>query len=179
MARISAWIAAIERTVVAYGIILIALMTVVNVFFRTVVQSSLTFAEEANQILIILVTFFGLSYAARRARHIRMSALYDQLSERWRKIFMIGISAFTSALLFFLCWHAVAYVQHVKELGTLTPALGIPVWLVYLPAPAGLFLAGLQYLGTTLRNITRKDVHLSFDVTEQEHEGERGEAPVE
>jgi C4-dicarboxylate transporter, DctQ subunit len=44
-----------------------------------------SFSEELNSILIILITFAGISYAARHGRHIRMSAIYDALPPKGRK----------------------------------------------------------------------------------------------
>ncbi|WP_291737394.1 TRAP transporter small permease, partial [Leisingera sp. F5] len=70
-------ISRIESFLLAAGVLLMAANTVANVVGRFVLGNSIFFTEELNRILIILITFAGISYAARNARHIRMSAIYD------------------------------------------------------------------------------------------------------
>ena len=72
-------IARIEAVMLAAGVLLMAANTVANVIGRFVLQSSIYFSEELNSILIVLITFAGISYAARHGRHIRMSAIFDTL----------------------------------------------------------------------------------------------------
>lgn len=91
-----------ESFVLAWGVILMAVNSIANVIGRFVFNQSLYFSEELNRFLIVLVTFVGLGYAARKGRHIRMSALYDQLGDRGKKVLMILIAAVTGALMFLL-----------------------------------------------------------------------------
>ena len=131
----------VEELVLAWGIILMAALTVLNVFSRSLFGNSLAFAEELSQFLIILVTFVGLSFGASRGRHIRMTAIYDQLSDRWRKGLMVLIATTTSLLMFALAVYAVDYVLTVQELGTVSPALQVPLYLIYMAAPLGFVLS--------------------------------------
>ena len=153
----------LERWTLAYGILLIAGITIANVFCRTVLNSSLTFAEEFAQFFIILVTFMGLSYAASQGRHIRMSALYDQLGPTARKRLMVGIAGGTALLMFFLAYYSVRYIATVYALGTRSAALQVPLYLVYCIAPIGFGLTGIQYALTVVRNLTEEDVYVSYD----------------
>lgn len=164
----------VEATILAWGIILIAALTIFNVASRSLFGISLAYVEELSQFLIILVTFVGLSYGASRGRHIRMTALYDQLPLRWRKGLMVVIASSTSLLLFVLAWYAVRYVRTVAELGTVSPALQVPLYLVYCAAPLGLVLAGVQYALTVVRNLREQEVYLSYD-KKDEYEPVEGE----
>lgn len=164
----------LEELVLAWGIIGMAALTVLNVGSRSLFGISLAYAEELSQFLIILVTFVGLSYGATQGRHIRMTALYDQLPRRWRKGLMVGIAGTTSLLMFLLAWYGVRYVLTVAELGTVSPALQVPFWVVYLAAPVGLVLAGIQYALTVVRNLMEPDVYLSFDKKDEYEPVETG-----
>jgi TRAP-type C4-dicarboxylate transport system permease small subunit len=152
----------VEAWLLSSSIILIATLIILNVFSRSLFNRSLAFTEELSQFLIILVTFVGLSYAASQGRHIRMTAIYDQLSRRARKVLMLCISGSTSLLLFFLTFHAIHYVSVVYSLGSVSPVLQVPLFLVYCAAPLGLMLAGIQYLLTFVRNLSSHDVYLSY-----------------
>lgn len=151
-----------EGFVLAYGVILMFLNTVANVFGRMGGQS-LYFTEEINRFLIVLITFVGLGYAARRGRHIRMSAVYDQFGDRGRKVMMIMISAFTAAVMFLLAWYSYEYVERLASRGRVTPALQVPVFWTYLWVPIGFAITGIQYLFTVIRNLVEEDVYISYE----------------
>lgn len=156
-------IAGFEKLVLAYGILLMAANSVANVIGRTFLGSSLYFSEELNQFLIVLVTFVGLGYASRQGRHIRMSALYDQLDDRWRKVLMVFIAGVTAIIMFTLAWYSYQYVARVASLGKVTPALQLPLYLTYLWVPVGFVITGIQYSLTVLRNLREKDVYISYE----------------
>jgi len=151
-----------EGFVLAYGVILMFVNTVANVFGRMGGQS-LYFTEEINRFLIVLITFVGLGYAARRGRHIRMSAVYDQFGDRGRKALMILISAFTAAVMFLLAWYSYEYVERLAGRGRVTPALQIPVFWTYLWVPIGFAITGIQYLFTVIKNLVEEDVYISYE----------------
>lgn len=161
--RVFAAIQRVEEVFLAGGILVIATLTIGNVFARTLTGRSLAFAEEISQFAMIFVTFIGASYAASKGRHIRMSAIYDNLSQRWQKATMLVITAITAVLMLVLTYYAVRYALTVRALGTVSPVLQVPLWLIYLAAPIGLALAAVQYAMAFFRNLTAEDVYLSFD----------------
>ncbi len=173
LARCFDIIQTIEKWTLAYGILIIAGVTIANVFCRAVLNSSLTFAEELAQFFIILVTFMGISYAASQGRHIRMSAIYDQLGPTARKSFMVFIAGFTSLLMFFMAYYSMRYIATVYALGTVSAALQVPLSLVYCVAPVGFALTGIQYALTVVRNLTEEEVYLSYD-----HKDEYEDTPL-
>ena len=163
LAAVDYAIARFEAFVLATGILLMALNSIGNVFGRFVLGQSLYFAEELNQFLIVLVTFVGLSYAARKGRHIRMSAVYDQLGDRGRKVLMIFIAAVTATVMFALAWFSYQYVARVFTLGKVTPSLQMPLYLTYVWVPIGFLTAGIQYVLTVIQNLRSPDVWISYE----------------
>lgn len=156
---------ALERTVLIAGILAMAAVTIANVFARTILNNSLTFADEINRHLVLLVTFVGLSYATGRARHIRMSALFDALPHRARKILATTICGVNAALMFVLAWYAARYTHQVWADATVSSALRLPLWATYLPVTAGCAMAGLQYTLAFLRNcVDRRRIFMSFEI---------------
>ena len=161
-------IARLEEFIMAVGIILMAVNTIANVVSRFIFNHSIIFAEELNSTFILLVTFAGIGYAARHGRHIRMSAIYDQLPDKTRKTLMTVIVAVTAFFMLFLAWFSVVYVFNVYSTGRIMPALGVPVYVVYLWVPIGFFITGVQYALTTVKNIREKDIYLSTDLKESD-----------
>lgn len=164
LGTLDGWIANAEAVILAAGIILMAINTCVNVVARFVFGEGFFFSGEINRILIILVTFAGIGYAARYGRHIRMSAVYDALPPKGRKVLMIIIALFTSAVMFFLCYHSFGYIETLYSRGRILPALGFEIWWIYVWAPVGFAVTGIQYLLTAIKNFTSADVYLSTGV---------------
>ncbi|OSP56420.1 TRAP transporter small permease [Pseudoruegeria sp. SK021] len=159
-------IARIESVMLAVGVLLMALNTVANVLGRFLFQNSLFFSEELNRILIILITFAGISYAARQGRHIRMSAIYDAVPPKGRKVMMVCITLITAVVMFGLCYFAIAYIGTQASRGRVLPSLQVPVWWTLIWVPVGFFMTGMQYLLTAIKNLTSPDIYISTTVLE-------------
>ncbi|WP_447530314.1 TRAP transporter small permease [Vreelandella sp. TE19] len=159
-------ISKIESVILALGVLLMALNTVVNVIARFVFGNSIMFSGELNRILIIMITFAGIGYAARHGRHIRMSAIYDALPVGGRRALMIVISLFTSLVMFFLLYYSVVYILDLYSKGRVLPSLGLPIWMIYIWVPMGFLITAVQYLLTAVKNVTSHDVYLSTGVVD-------------
>jgi len=160
--RIAAAVERVEELLLAASVLVIAAMTVANVFCRSLLGFSLSVTDEVAQVSIIVLCFAGLSYAAGKGRHIRMTAIYDQLPPPVRKPLMTLITAGTAAILLVLAWYALDYVMTVRRLGGVSPALRIPYWILYAIAPVGLVLAGIQYALAAVRNLTSPGIYVSY-----------------
>lgn len=159
-----------EKTVVSYSIIIMALVSIVNVISRNLFQYSLTYAEEISQFTIIWVTFIGASYAARKGVHIRMSAIYDILGNRSKKIMMLIMTAGTSFLMFTLCYYSCRYTGKIFTSQSMSPALRFPMYLVVMWVPLGMGMTGLQYAITFLKNLTRPEIYISPSLIDGQEE---------
>ncbi|MEH6823801.1 MAG: TRAP transporter small permease [Motiliproteus sp.] len=170
--RIFTWIDLLigkaEMAVLSGGILLMATNTIANVFGRYFFNQSLYFTEELNQFLIVIITFMGLGYVTRKGRHIRMSAFYDMMSDRYKKRLMILIAALTAVVMFVLAWYAYEYVAKIAHRGRVTPALQVPLYLTYIWVVVGFVVTGIQYLLTMVKNcdLADPDVYISFTVVD-------------
>lgn len=154
-------LARLEAGILGLGVLLMAVNTVANVVSRFALGSSIAVSGEINRILIVMITFAGIGYAARHGRHIRMSAIYDAFPVFGRKILMIIIALVTSAAMFFLMYYSIEYITTLYQRGRVLPAMGLPIWWIYLWVPLGFAITGIQYLLTAIKNIREKDVYLS------------------
>ena len=164
LGTIDTFISKLEAVILAVGVLLMATNTIANVIGRFVLGESIFFSGEINRILIIMITFAGIGYAARHGRHIRMSAIYDALPVGGRRALMIVISLFTSLVMFFLLYYSVLYIVDLYDKGRILPALGFPIFIIYVWVPLGFLITGIQYLLTAIKNMTSRDVYLSTTV---------------
>ncbi|SHJ26055.1 TRAP-type C4-dicarboxylate transport system, small permease component [Dethiosulfatibacter aminovorans DSM 17477] len=156
----------IEEILVASSILGMAVILIGNVISRSFFNRSWEFAEELGQILIIIVTFIGMSYAVRKGKHIRMSAVFDAVPLKLRKIFAIVISFFTGGSMFFLFYLSINYLMDVNKSGRMTPVLKIPVVYVVLFVCAGFLLSSLHYVNIFINNIRKKEVYIGTEEPE-------------
>lgn len=166
LGTIDQFISRIESVILAAGVLLMAFNTMANVVGRFVFGESLFFSGEVNRILIIMITFAGIGYAARHGRHIRMSAIYDALPVGGRKALMISISVFTGLIMLFLLYYSLVYIVDLYSKGRILPALSIPIFLIYLWVPLGFLITAIQYFLTAIKNLTSRDVYLSTSVVD-------------
>lgn len=159
-------ISKVEAVILALGVMLMAVNTCVNVIARFAFGQGFFVSGEINRILIIMITFAGIGYAARHGRHIRMSAIYDALPIAGRKVLMIIITFVTSIVMIFLCYYSVLYIVDLSEKGRVLPALGFQIWITYIWVPVGFGITGVQYFLTTIKNLTSSDVYLSTSVVD-------------
>ena len=156
----------IERLVIGATVLVMALLMSAHVIGQLIFDKGIPGTYEVTEMLIVVMTFIGVSYAARHARHIRMSAIYDQLRGRARKGLLMLICAGTAALMFYFAWKSGQYVIDTQGRGRVSSSLGMPVWIVYTALPVGFSLAGLQYLLTLARNALTPGIWRSFNEEE-------------
>ncbi|GGA61516.1 TRAP transporter small permease [Pelagibacterium lentulum] len=161
-----------EAFILSAGVLLMATNSVANVVGRFGFGRSFPATEEINQFLVILITFAGIGYAARQGRHIRMSAIYDQFSDRWRKVLMVVIALITAAVMFVLAWYSFSYVMSVYNTGRIAPATRLPVYMMLVWLPVGFVVTGIQYVLTAVANISRPDVYISASVIDSYEDSE-------
>jgi TRAP-type C4-dicarboxylate transport system permease small subunit len=157
----------LEATVVAGCVLAMAALMSAHVVGNLLFRQGVPGTYEVTEMLIVVITFIGVSYAARHARHISMSAIYEQLSGRLRKALLITLCLGTAVLMFYFAYKSMEYVLVLQERGRTSAALHIPMWMVYLALPIGFSLAGIQYLLTVLRNLFSDDIYRSFTEKEE------------
>lgn len=143
-----------EELLLAFGTIGLSGLLLINVFLRFFFSKSIVMAEEVGQIIVLSVTYFGLSYVARYGRHIRMSVIYDLIGARYRKILAIFIPLVTSFTLFYLSYIAFRYVGVIRTAQRVTSSLQIPVYRINLVVAIGLLTAAAQFFRIFLLNVS-------------------------
>ncbi|EKF75874.1 TRAP-C4-dicarboxylate transport system, small permease [Alcanivorax hongdengensis A-11-3] len=156
----------VERVIIGGCILVMALLMSGHVVGQTLFEAGIPGTYEVTKMLIVVLTFVGLGYAARHARHIRMSAFYEQLNGPARKALQMIICAGTAALMLYFAWKSAQYVIDIHDRGRVSASLQVPMWTVYLALPIGFTLAGAQYLLTLARNALSPGVWRSFSEEE-------------
>jgi len=162
---------AVEVTVMVFCVAALAVLLIANVFARTFFQS-IYFAEEISVFLVLLITFSGVSYGVRKARHIRMGAFLDSMPPKLEKAFIIMISLISAVVMVIMTWASWKYLLNAYDYGHMTQALRVPKWTSFVVIPIGFGLAAIQYLRTIIKNLTEDEPWQSPD-QQSEYEDEQ------
>lgn len=156
LAKINMVLEKIEEVILCVGVSMLAIILIVNVIARKA-GTSIYFIDEIAMFLVIWITFIGLSYAARKGRHIRMAAIFDLSPTRVQKIMIFVISTISAVVMFYLTYISVNYVYTTYRWQQVAPALRMPYWIGIAIVPVGFFLAGIHYVRTIVKNIKAKE----------------------
>jgi len=149
-----------ETIILSLSVLAMASLVIANVFARTFF-TSIHFVEELTEMFTILITFTGVSYAVRKARHIRMGAFFDAAPFRLQKIMIFVICVISGVVMFLMATYAYGYMSQARLTGQVTPSLRLPYWIFLIIVPIGFFSAGIQYIRTIVKNVSERDVWLS------------------
>lgn len=148
----------IEDFLLSYITVAMAILLIVNVFFRSVLNNSLSFAEELGSFFLVTVTFWGISTATRFNNHINMNAIIDNMPFKIRKTMTTIISFFTCIITAYLSYLFFLYALDSLKVSRISTALEIPMVIINMILAIGIFITALQYLLMFVKNITVKDV---------------------
>ncbi|MBC7189618.1 TRAP transporter small permease subunit [Candidatus Aerophobetes bacterium] len=152
------------------SLILLIATTNIAVFFRYVLRSPLTWSNELATYLLLSFTFWGATMGLIRESFFSLDTFVELLPKKIR--WLLSIASKILILIFLLV--AILYtrplIQQAKLTGTLSPAMGIPMRLIYLFLLTGflfMFMGNIFSLAKTLF------MPLEKETKTREKEGER------
>ena len=159
-----------EEIFLCVATIILAFILIVNAIARKA-GVSIYVIDEMAMILVIWITFVGLGYATRKARHIRMEAIFDSSSERIKKILILVISTISAVAMFYMGNFSIHYLYSMYRWEQVTVSMRIPYWIVLIVLPVGFYLSSIHFVFTIIKNVQeKKDVWLSYEQKDEYHD---------
>ena len=131
-----------------------------NVVLRYVFQSPIFWAEELVRYLMVWVIFVGGSQATKKGGHVAVDAVTRLLSRKANDRLALAVNIFALGFLGVLFWYSGEQVLRVRAAAQTSPALEIPMWLVYLAIPIGSLLMFVRFSGQLARRLRGEGVHV-------------------
>ena len=140
------------------GVLLVgmALILMLQIIMRAFVGQSLTWAEELARYFYVGSVFLSLGCTIRKNNILRVDLLLQMLPVKLQAVVNVLLDLLNVVLFAYLCWYAVSTVQGVQVSGQTSPALEIPMYLIYWVIPIGFALASLRSLQKVYFDITGK-----------------------
>lgn len=134
----------IEDWVGIAGMVIIMLAMSAGVFFRYVLNDSLSWSEELARYGLVCMTFIGTSTAIRRRTHVRVDVIDLTLRDHPRRLLRLVMDLLCLLFLGYLCWRTAQLMEFLEN--SRSPAMQIPVNWVYGTMLAGIALAAVRQI---------------------------------
>jgi TRAP-type C4-dicarboxylate transport system permease small subunit len=135
----------INQVTIFLIVVFMTLMVVnisLGVFFRYVLNNSLTWTEELGRYFMIWAGFLGMSLALKEDLHVGVFLFLGRLPPKTQRIVV-----FIDDLVV-MCFSVIVFIFSIKHLMVvkiqISPAVGIPMYLPYSAVTVGTFLMTLQ-----------------------------------
>ncbi|WP_026971796.1 TRAP transporter small permease [Aliagarivorans marinus] len=119
------------------------------IFLQVVTRTlnfSLTWTEELARYCMIWLVYIGLSFAVAKRSHIRIDAINMLLDKKEQHYLSLLASTVFLVFATVILYKSTQMVINLQMLGQSSPALGLPMWTVYLAAPVGFGLAVIRLI---------------------------------
>ncbi len=146
----------VERSLGVLGVTM-ALAIVLQVIFRYLLNNSLFWSEELARYLLVWLSFLGASCAYYRRAHPGIDVLTSRLQPGVRKFFALAVHAVSLSLFWVMIYHGSQFAYFVRL--QISPALGIPKWLLFSVIPLSGVLFSIHCLSFIATIITGQHRH--------------------
>lgn len=146
----------VENVILSWSIIIMAALLIFNAVGRTIFNFSVGAINEISVYLMMFLTFIGLSNAARKGKHIIMSAVLDIVPFKVRKAMIVIGDIVTIVFMVAMIYLTASYTGFVYSTGRVLPSMSVPMWTMMIVMPLGFALGMYQYILTLVSNFKNK-----------------------
>lgn len=136
----------LEEYLLILLLVVAVILGLIQVIMRYVFNNSLTWSEELSRVLFIWMSWLGISYGQKKQEHIKITILTDRLKGTPKKVVMLLADLLTVAILVVFMVEGVVVSGKVMSIGSFTPALRIPKWLIYSSVPVSCVLMAVRVI---------------------------------
>ncbi|WP_242975063.1 TRAP transporter small permease [Anaerovirgula multivorans] len=147
-----------EKLELSLCIVLMSLMTItifIQVIMRYVMHNSLVWSEELARYLFIWLIYLGISYGAKIMKHIKIEAALGLFPSKARPMIILLGDVIFLGFSMFIAYTSFTVVQRQIVLGQASPAMHMPMWIIYAAPMVGFTLTSIRQTQTILYRINK------------------------
>lgn len=119
-----------EPTIIVFSLAVVIILLFADVVARFAFQTSVQWAGEVARFAFVYMIYFGISYAIRERRHLRVTLLVDAVSVGLRRWIMTASEAVFLVYSVAVCWLGIVITQNAIDRGQSLAATEWPTaWL--------------------------------------------------
>ncbi len=158
MKKIISIIDTIEEKVLVYTFAFSIALIFFQVFMRYVMNNSLSWSEELARYIFIWQGWVGVSFCERFKQHIKIDMvknLFKGPANKGMEIVSLILGLICAAL---FVYYGFIFVVQIHSTGSFSPALKVPMWLIYLSLPVSCIFYILRVVLRIYGLITNKEI---------------------
>ena len=140
-----------EESILIILLAIIASVMMAQILARTFVRS-MPWPEEFTRYCYIWTVFLSLGYTIKKGNMLRVTVVMDMLPAKLRKTLEILTNLIVLMLFAMLFRYSITYTGIIKTTGQLSPAMRIPMWMMYLSTNIGFGLAVIRMIQEIISN---------------------------
>ncbi|MEI3347983.1 MAG: TRAP transporter small permease [Dysosmobacter sp.] len=147
----------LEKMLCVVFLALMSIIIVLQVFFRYVLNNSLSWSEELARYLFIWMIYVGISYGVKLDKHICVDAVYTFMPKGIKRGY--AIVAYVLFLIFAVAiiYYGILVVGMQITSGQVSPAMGLPMQYVYVAPVVGMVLTVIRLVQKIYYAVTAKE----------------------
>ncbi|RGY94981.1 TRAP transporter small permease [Clostridium sp. AM58-1XD] len=129
----------IEEYMLAIIFAVMVIVTAVNVFTRYVFSYTFSWAEQFTRLLFVWLTFVGVSLAALKGKHLKVSAAAQLLPGKMGTVvFLIGDVVTVIFSLYMIRYMIIIINNILVNKQVFSAMTWLPMWVMYVPGVIGM-----------------------------------------
>lgn len=116
-------------------------------------NSSLSWSEELARFCFIWLIYLGISYGVKKQRHIKVDVVLVMLNNKGKVILNIISNVLFVVFSIFVIYYGYDIASKLLAFGQKSPALQIPMGLVYMATPVGMGLTLIRLIQNLIKNV--------------------------
>lgn len=128
---------------------------ILSVFFRYVLNSSLTWVEELGCYLFVWFSLVGVAYSTKEEAHLRVDIVVNLVPKAVRTVLNFVSELIMTLFFLYMSVEGMNAIVSVMENGTTSPALRMPMWILYLSFWLGCVLSLVRLVQSWFRKLMK------------------------
>lgn len=147
----------VSDTFAVIGFVLMTIMILITIVMRWI-KIPFSIGDEATRYLMVSSLMLGIRIGVRENSHQGVEGVVQRFPEKIRRITQISINWFTTITYFFLAYLSYQFAIQTKSFGQTSPALDLPMSLLYYIVCVGFALAALENILLFYRIFIEKSI---------------------
>jgi TRAP-type C4-dicarboxylate transport system permease small subunit len=148
-----------EEAIMVILLALISCVMMAQIIARNVFNS-MTWPEEFSRYCYIWTVFLSLGYTIKKGNMLKVGLIMDLLPTKIRRAIEILANLIIVAICVVFFRHAITYTGKIYNMGQISPAMHLPMWIMYLATVLGFGLASIRAAEEIVKNIKNFNVRV-------------------
>ena len=139
-----------EEFIMVLLLTLISCVMMLQVIMRYCFNSSLSWAEELCRYAFIWSAFLSIGFSIKNKSILRVDTVMELMPGFIKTILKLFTQCIVVVFFIYLFYHSIAVIRAIRLSGQISPAMGIPMYLIYASAMVGFFLTIIRSIQSTI-----------------------------